>query len=179
LHTIYHVLYRKNQGEKMQTAKLLFQIFCLGIGATVIMDFWLLILKKLNQPTLNFALLGRWVGWMFRTKFRHESIAKSTPIQHEATLGWIAHYSVGIIFACSFILVVGDSWLRQPQFSIALYFGVITVLIPFLIMQPAMGAGIASSKTPRPLQNCSRSLLNHSIFGCGLYLTAQLLQFLH
>jgi hypothetical protein len=43
-------------------------------------------------------------------------------------------------------------------------------------MQPAMGAGIASANTPQPLQNRIKSMFNHSIFGCGLYLTAQLLQ---
>ncbi|NIE97528.1 DUF2938 domain-containing protein [Acinetobacter sp. Tr-809] len=163
----------------MNTAELLFQILYLGVGATLIMDIWLFILKKLNQPTLNFALLGRWVGWMFRGKFIHTSIAQSPAIQREYALGWLAHYSVGILFALSFILIVGDVWLRQPQFSSAFIFGVITVLIPFFIMQPAMGAGIASSKTAQPLHNCLRSLINHGIFGCGLYLSAQLLALFH
>ncbi|HBO72436.1 MAG TPA: DUF2938 domain-containing protein, partial [Acinetobacter sp.] len=40
----------------------LFQILVLGIGATIVMDIWLFILMQLNIPTLNFALLGRWIG---------------------------------------------------------------------------------------------------------------------
>ncbi|WP_343621791.1 DUF2938 domain-containing protein [Acinetobacter proteolyticus] len=163
----------------MNTVELLFQILCLGVGATLIMDMWLLLLKKLNQPTLNFALLGRWVGWMFRGKFIHASIAQSPAIRREYALGWLAHYSVGILFAVSFVLMVGKAWLRQPQFSSAFIFGVITVLIPFFIMQPAMGAGIASTKTAQPLRNCLRSLINHTIFGCGLYLSALLLALFH
>lgn len=163
----------------MNTVELLFQILCLGFGATLIMDMWLLLLKKLNQPTLNFALLGRWVGWMFRGKFIHASIAQSPAIRREYALGWLAHYSVGILFAVSFVLMVGKAWLRQPQFSSAFIFGVITVLIPFFIMQPAMGAGIASTKTAQPLRNCLRSLINHAIFGCGLYLSALLLALFH
>jgi hypothetical protein len=39
-------------------------------------------------------------------------------------------------------------------------------------MQPAMGAGIASSRTPTPLKNSLRSLANHAVFGLGLYLSA-------
>ncbi|WP_436899367.1 DUF2938 domain-containing protein [Acinetobacter gyllenbergii] len=163
----------------MNVAELLFQILGLGVGATLIMDMWLLLLKKLNQPSLNFALLGRWVGWMFRGKFIHTSIAQSPAIRQEYALGWLAHYSVGILFAFSFILMVGDAWLRHPQFSSALIFGVITVLIPFFIMQPAMGAGIASAQTAQPLHNCLRSLINHTIFGCGLYLSALLLALFH
>ncbi|OOS55962.1 hypothetical protein BTG58_05465 [Acinetobacter baumannii] len=163
----------------METAELLFQILCLGVGATIIMDIWLLLLKRLHLPSLNFTLLGRWVGWIFRGKFIHASIAQSPAIQREYVLGWLAHYSVGILFTFSFVLIVGDVWLRHPQFSSAFIFGVITVLIPFFVMQPAMGAGIASTKTTQPLHNCLRSLMNHTIFGCGLYLSAQLLALFH
>ena len=161
----------------MNTSTLFFQALCLGIGATIIMDIWLLILKRFNIPTLNFTLLGRWVGWILRGKIQHQSIAQSPEIRHEYLLGWIAHYSVGVIFSFSFILVVGQNWLAQPQFPSALSFGVITVLIPFLIMQPAMGLGIAASKTPQPFINRIKSLINHSIFGCGLFLTAELFNF--
>lgn len=163
----------------METVELLFQILCLGVGATIMMDLWLLLLKRLHLPSLNFGFLGRWVGWIFRGKFIHASIAQSLAIRQEYALGWLAHYSVGILFSFSFVLIVGETWLLQPQFTSALIFGVITVLIPFFVMQPAMGAGIASTKTAQPLQNCLRSLMNHTIFGCGLYLSAQLLALFH
>ncbi|AGH34069.1 hypothetical protein ABD1_01780 [Acinetobacter baumannii D1279779] len=116
------------------------------------------------------------MGWIFQGKLVHQSIAKSPPMKGEYLLGWIAHYSVGIIFALSFLLIVGSTWLDHPQFYSALLFGLVTVLIPFFIMQPAMGSGFASSKTPHPFLNCLKSLLNHSVFGCGLYLTAKLFQ---
>ncbi|WP_454667600.1 DUF2938 domain-containing protein [Acinetobacter calcoaceticus] len=157
----------------MNTLTLLFQTLCLGIGATIVMDIWLLILKIFKIPTLNFAFLGRWVGWIFQGKLVHQSIAQSSQIKREYLLGWIAHYSVGLIFAFSFLFIVGSDWLIHPQFYSALLFGLATVLIPFFIMQPAMGSGIASSKTPHPFFNCLKSLLNHSVFGCGLYLTAK------
>lgn len=160
----------------MNTLTLLFQTLCLGIGATIVMDIWLLILKIFKVPTLNFAFLGRWVGWIFQGKFIHQSIAQSPQIKGEYLLGWIAHYSVGLIFAFSFLFIVGSDWLIHPQFYSALLFGVVTVLIPFFIMQPAMGSGIASSKTPLPFLNFLKSLMNHSIFGCGLYLTAKIFQ---
>jgi hypothetical protein len=50
--------------------------------------------------------------------------------------------------------------------------GVITVLAPWLLLQPALGAGIASSKTPRPLFNALKSLVTHTVFGVGLFLAA-------
>ncbi len=87
----------------MNTSTLFFQALCLGIGATIFMDIWLFILKIFKIPTLNFAFLGRWVGWIFQGKLIHQSIAKSPQIKGEYLLGWIAHYSVGIIFALSFL----------------------------------------------------------------------------
>ncbi len=50
--------------------------------------------------------------------------------------------------------------------------GVFSVVAPLFVLQPAMGAGFASSKTPTPLKNCLRSVANHTVFGAGLYLTA-------
>jgi hypothetical protein len=39
-------------------------------------------------------------------------------------------------------------------------------------MQPAMGVGLASSKAPKPNLARLRSLLAHTAFGIGLYLSA-------
>jgi len=38
------------------------RVALIGIGATAIMDVWLLLLKRLHVPTLNFALLGIYIG---------------------------------------------------------------------------------------------------------------------
>jgi hypothetical protein len=52
--------------------------------------------------------------------------------------------------------------------------GVVTVVAPLFVLQPALGAGIASSKTPRPLFNSLKSLVTHVVFGIGLFLAARL-----
>lgn len=43
-------------------------------------------------------------------------------------------------------------------------------------MQPAMGSGFAARRTATPLKNCLRSLVNHAVFGSGLYLAAMALR---
>ena len=50
----------------------------------------------------------------------------------------------------------------------ALTVGIGSVAAPFLLMQPAMGAGIAASRTPRPSAARMRSLVTHGVFGVGL-----------
>ncbi len=76
--------------------------------------------KNIKIPTLNFAFLGRWVGWIFHGKLIHQSIAQSPQIKGEFFLGWVAHYSVGLIFSFGFVFIVGSTWLSHPQFFSAL-----------------------------------------------------------
>jgi hypothetical protein len=144
----------------------------IGIGATAVMDAWLLLLKHLGVPTLNFAFIGRWVGHLFRGQFAHAAIAKAVPIRGELAWGWLTHYAVGMAFATVLVGLQGADWVRSPTLLPALAVGVCTVAAPLLVMQPAMGSGFAASRTPTPLKNCLRSLANHTVFGFGLYLSA-------
>lgn len=144
----------------------------IGIGATAVMDAWLLLLKHLGVPTLNFAFIGRWVGHLFRGQFAHAAIAKAVPIRGELAWGWLTHYAVGVAFATVLVSLQGADWVRSPTLLPALAVGVCTVAAPLLVMQPAMGSGFAASRTPTPLKNCLRSLANHTVFGFGLYLSA-------
>lgn len=144
----------------------------IGIGATAIMDTWLLLLRRMGVPILNFAFIGRWVGHLFRGQFAHAAIAKAAPIRGERAWGWFTHYAVGVAFATVLVGIQGAAWVHHPTLLPALVVGICTVAAPLLVMQPAMGAGFAASRTATPLRNCLRSLVNHTVFGFGLYLSA-------
>ena len=144
----------------------------IGAGATAVLDAWLLLLTRLGVPTSSFALIGRWIGHLAHGRFAHPSIAKAAPVAHELGLGWLTHYAVGVAFAALLVAVQGIGWAHQPSFLPALATGIATVVVPLFVMQPAMGSGFAASKTPTPLKNCLRSVANHAVFGCGLYLAA-------
>ena len=152
------------------------RIACIGIGATLIMDAWLVLLRRLGVPTLNFALIGRWVGHLPRGRFFHDAIAKAQPVPGEAALGWITHYAIGIAFAALLVTLAGSQWPENPTPLPAVLVGLGTVAAPLLVMQPAMGAGVLARKTATPLRNCLRSLVNHGVFGFGLFLAAALYQ---
>lgn len=151
------------------------KIVLIGIGATAVMDAWLMLLKRIGVPTLNFAMIGRWAGHLARGRLAHAAIAKSPPVPGELALGWLIHYAVGIAFAGLLVAVQGVQWTRDPTLLPALAVGIATVAAPLFVMQPAMGAGIASSRTPTPLKNCLRSVANHTVFGLGLYVAAVLI----
>jgi hypothetical protein len=151
-------------------------VVLIGVGATAVMDVWLLLLTQLKVPTLNFALVGRWIGHALRGRWKHEAIARAEPIKGELALGWMLHYGVGIAFAGVLVSIFGMAWARNPSLIPALLVGAGTVVAPLFVMQPAMGSGIASSKTEAPLKNCFRSLVNHTVFGAGLFVAAALIE---
>jgi hypothetical protein len=144
-------------------------IALVGIGATALMDLWLLLLSRLGVPTTGFAMVGRWVGHFARGRFAHAAVAKADPIPFELGLGWLTHYAIGIAYAALLVALQGAAWLAQPTVLPALAFGAATVAAPWLVMQPAMGAGFMALKTPTPLKNGLRNLANHVVFGAGLY----------
>ncbi|MEP9319602.1 DUF2938 domain-containing protein [Pseudomonas sp. LABIM340] len=145
----------------------------IGIGATLLMDGWTLLRRRLlGVPSLDYALVGRWVGHMPRGQFSHEAIGKAAPVAGERPLGWAIHYLTGIVFALALVALAGSDWLCRPTLLPALLFGVVTVAMPFLLMQPALGLGIAASRTANPAKARLHSLITHAIFGLGLYLAA-------
>lgn len=146
----------------------------IGVGATLVIDGWAALLRRFGIPSLNFALLGRWIAHLLRGRLRHESIAKASPVRGELLLGWVAHYAIGISFAGLLLATFGLAWARSPTLGPALLIGIGTVVSPLFILQPALGAGIASSKTPTPVFNTLKSLMTHSVFGVGLFVSALL-----
>ena len=67
---------------------------------------------------------------------------------------------------------------KAPSVLPALAVGLCTVAFPLFVMQPAMGMGVAASRTPAPLKNCMRSMTNHTVFGLGLYLSAVVIEWI-
>lgn len=148
-------------------------ILTIGIGATLVVDLWTLFLKRIvKAPSFSYCLVGRWLLYMPAGTFTHRNITATPQKRAECAVGWTAHYAIGIAFAFLFIAAVPGSWLARPTLGPALLFGAVTVLFPFLLMQPSFGFGFAASKAPRPMQARLKSLLTHVVFGAGLYLSA-------
>ena len=128
----------------MEIALDLLRAAVIGIGATLSMDLWNLFLKRaFGIPSLDYALLGRWIAHMPGGQYRHTSIARARPMPLERPLGWATHYTIGA--------------------------GLGTVAFPMLVLQPALGLGIASSKVARPARARLKSLATHTVFGLGIY----------
>ena len=156
----------------MSTFATVISVVAIGCGATLVMDAWLFVLRRFGVRTASFGLIGRWVAHFFRARFVHASIAKSDPVRGENAIGWAVHYAIGVAFSGLLVAMTGTAWIEAPTMAPAILFGVISVAAPLMVMQPAMGSGFFASKTPAPTANCIRSLVNHSVFGAGLFIAA-------
>jgi hypothetical protein len=142
----------------------------IGVGATASIDLWSVVRQRLlDVPPPNYGLVGRWLAHIPRGRLLHRSIATVEPMRRERLIGWTAHYLIGIAFAFILTGTWGAAWIQGPTIGPALIVGLGTVAAPFLVMQPAMGAGIASSRAARPAVARFHSLLTHGVFGLGLY----------
>jgi hypothetical protein len=145
----------------------------IGIGATALLDLWALFLNRaFGIPLANWAAIGRWFAYLPRGRFMHDTIAETPPVPNELAIGWIMHYLIGALFAGIVLLFWGLDWARYPTLLPALIVGVVTVGCGWFILQPGLGFGLAASKRPNANQIRLIGLINHVVFGFGLWLTA-------
>jgi hypothetical protein len=50
--------------------------------------------------------------------------------------------------------------------------GLGTIVAPWFVLQPGIGAGIATSRTPNPRAARLRNLATHTVYGIDLYVSA-------
>ena len=148
----------------------------MGVAAAALMDAWGLLLRRgFGIPTLDYAMLGRWIGNIPRGHLAHARMAAAPRVPGERPLGWLAHYAIGVAFAVVLLAIFGLGWAAAPTLGPALIVGLGTIVAPWFVMQPAMGAGFAGSRTPNPAATRLRNLGTHAVYGIGLYGSALVL----
>ncbi len=123
----------------------------------------------MHLPATNWALVGRWFGHMPSGKFVHRPIRTTAAVHGELALGWAAHYAIGIAYGVAYVLLVGWFSTSFPPLVDALLFSLALLVFPWLVMQPALGAGWFASRTPRPAVARLVSISMHTAFGIGIY----------
>jgi hypothetical protein len=151
------------------------KVIIIGIGATLIVDVWGYFLGLFNIKSLDYRFLGRWIGNFPKGVFFHKNIINTKSVKGELFIGWIAHYLIGINLSFLPYVFYGNEWIENPRIYTGVIFGLVTLVAPLLIMQPAFGFGIASSKLSEPNRRRFKSFLTHLVYGLGLYLTALLI----
>lgn len=157
-------------------AGIILKAAAVGIGGTAILDLWSLLLQRLfGVPATNWGMVGRWIGNMPKGQFVQKSMPTAAPVRSENAVGWSAHYLIGAAYGLLLIGLAGFEWLRHPTILPPMILAIALLAAPWFIMMPGMGMGVAGSRTPKPATARLKSLMGHSVFGLGMYLTALLL----
>jgi len=150
---------------------LVWAVLATGIGATLIIDLWAVLLKRTFgiMPT-NWAIVGRWFAGIPLGRFKLRTDSCEYPIRFELQLGWIADYAVGIGYALVYMTIMNLAS-TPVSLATAMAFGLVTVLAPWLVLMPGLGKGWFAATAPRPALTRLLNLVVHLMFGAGLYVT--------
>ena len=152
---------------------LILQGVFVGCSATILLDIWAFVAKTvLKLPAPNWGFVGRWIGHMKNGQFFHHPIASSPAVPGEHLIGWIFHYIIGAVYGVCYLsyLYVAEA-ASNPASAIIVAWAFLAA--PWLVMQPGLGMGVFSSKTPKPGLMRIVTIIAHTIFGIGLYLGAR------
>jgi hypothetical protein len=105
---------------------------------------------------------------MPRGRLVHASIGDAEPVPAEAAIGWFMHYLIGIGYGVVYVGLM-TKFFDGPTFLNGFLFGVVSVVVPWFMMQPALGLGVMGAKAPNPNIPRYTALAAHCIFGISLY----------
>ncbi|NIA67384.1 DUF2938 domain-containing protein [Pelagibius litoralis] len=156
------------------------QVFALqavftGVFATLILDIWQRLLFSVSGiPPADWGLIGRWFAYLPKGRLIHRPIGETPAVAGEAAIGWTMHYLVGIAYGFAYLGLMVFGLDRPPSLLNGFVFGAVSVVIPWFIMQPGLGAGIMARLAPNPWIPRLNALASHALYGIALYGGVQL-----
>lgn len=148
---------------------IILDILVVGVAGAISMDIGQQLMKLvLKWPITNWAMIGRWAGYLTKGKLVHQDIGAETPIEHELALGWVVHYIVSISYGAIYLFLARVVFDIDLGFVPAIVFALAIVLITWFVIQPMLGAGTAGANTPNPTVTRLHDLASHTFYGIGL-----------
>lgn len=156
--------------------EVLINIVVTGLLATIAIDIWATFSNRvLKFPRTNWAMVGRWIGHIPSGKYVHDPVSESAEIKYESAIGWLFHYFIGVVYAAFYVAIIVFFLGLSASLLSAWVFGLVTILSPWFIMQPALGLGMCAAKAPKPNMVRLQNFAIHSIFGVALFYSWQVL----
>lgn len=143
-----------------------------GLVGALLMDITEMYAARIGITSgVNIALIGRWCLGLLRGRFAHADILVSPPAVGEVKAGWAFHFLVGgggvaIIFPLFFLttgLAIPDNLVLA-----GVLFGLITSLLPWLVLLPSFGWGWFGQRAPQGANPLLASTLSHIPYGFGV-----------
>jgi DUF2938 family protein len=126
--------------------------------------------RECIHPFIKPEVIGRWFPYMFKGKFVHKDIQETPALRNEKLWCLISHYLIGVALAGIYLLLEFKLQIIQDQNWLTIFFGIVTVVLPWFWLLQSTGFGIMALKTLIRSQIIRTNLINHTDFGLGLFI---------
>ena len=91
-------------------------------------------------------------------------------MRNERAVGWIFHYFTGVTLALTYPAVFLGFTGAVPSNNLipGLIWGLVTALLPWLVLFPGFGWGVFGIRSPRNMRPVLSLSIEHSIYGLGV-----------
>ena len=142
----------------------------IGVLGTVVLDLYSWVMRiLLGVPTVNWPMVGRWVGHLPQGQWIQPNIGSAPPVRGEAIIGWGFHYAIGAGYGMLVLAWGGEGWFEAPRLREPLLVSWALLVLPYFVMMPGLGQGIAARYAPSPVKARLKSVVGHTVFGVGMY----------
>lgn len=149
-----------------------FWAFLGGIVGAVLMDITETLAAKCGISSgVNIALVGRWFLGLLRGQFIHTNILNSQRQPNEVKVGWAFHFLIGgggVALIYPLLFQTMSLPLPGNHLFAGLAFGLVTSLLPWLILLPSFGWGAFGVRGPQGANALLASTLSHIPYGLGV-----------
>ncbi len=148
----------------------LLTLYLAGLVGSLGMDLISPLADRLGFRTgVTIPLIGRWFIALLSGRLHHADIRQAPAHPREALAGWVFHYLIGGgVVALLALPLIGDTIPTDAVTWIG--FGLITSVLPWLILMPAFGWGLFGHRGPEGARPLIASPLNHLGYGLGIWL---------
>jgi hypothetical protein len=159
------------------TADIILRAALVGIGGTIVLGSLCLPDAAHVRRTCDRLENGRpLAGPYVEVRVRSDKHRAGRAGAGRTCAGLDIPYVIGIAYGLLLVAIWGAGWLRQPGIAELLILALALLVLPYFVMMPGMGMGMAGSRTPKPNVTRLKSVIGHSMFGIGMYLTAGLME---
>jgi hypothetical protein len=148
-----------------------------GVLGTLVMDLLNHLFARTGVLTrIDIGTIGRMsAGWL-RGRFRYRHPGEMEEVAGEMLCGYVAHYTIGVGLAVTFVLgwdlLVGGP--VSPTWALA--YGVATTVASYFLVFPSMGLGVFGRRSPEGIRAPLSSLANHLFYGVGMAVAVALVR---
>ena len=140
-----------------------------GVLGTLVMDSLNYLFARTGMLLkIDMGMIGRMSAGWARGRFLYRHPGEMEQVANEMLYGYITHYTIGVVFAVTFMLG-WDLLVGGPASPVwALVYGLATTVASYFFVFPSMGLGVFGRRSPEGIRLALSSLANHLFYGVGI-----------